>query len=49
MTLSLFLMVLALVLLVLAGVKAPEPPHCSFGWLGMALWLLTLVIGGVKF
>lgn len=46
MTLSLFLMVLALVLLVLAAVKCPEPPRVSFGWAGMALWLLTAIIGG---
>jgi hypothetical protein len=48
MSLNVFLQVLALVLLVLAAVKCPEPQRCSFGWAGMALWLLTIVFGGLK-
>ena len=48
MTLNLFLQVLALVLLVMAALKTPEPPRCSYGWTGMALWLLTFVMGGVR-
>ena len=48
MTLNLFLLVLAFVLLVLAAINVPSPPRISFGWMGMALWLLTLVLGGVK-
>ena len=47
-TINLFLIVLAFVLLVLAAVKCPEPPRISFGWAGMALWMLTIVLGGVK-
>ena len=47
MSLHLFLLVLDLVLLVLAAVKCPEPAHLSFGWAGMALWLLTLVFRGL--
>jgi hypothetical protein len=48
MTVSIFLLVLAFVLLLLAAVRCPEHPRISFAWLGMALWLLTLIIGGVK-
>ena len=47
-TLNLFILVLALVLLVLAALKTPEPTRLSFGWAGMALWLITLVVGGIK-
>lgn len=49
MTLNTFLVALAFVLLVLAAVKCPEPPHCSFGWTGMAIWMLQVVLGGIKF
>lgn len=48
MTLTTLLLVLALVLLGLAAVKCPEPPRVSFGWLGMAIWMLTAVLGGVR-
>lgn len=49
MSVTLFLQVLALVLLALAAAKTPEPSHCAFGWTGMALWMLTVVFGGLKF
>ena len=48
MTLNLFLQVLALVCLVLAAVNTPAPSRVSFGWLGMALWILTIVFGGLR-
>ncbi len=48
MTLNTFLVVLAFVLLVLAALKTPEPARVSFGWAGMALWRLTVVLGGVR-
>lgn len=48
MTLNLFMQVLALVALVLAAAKSPEFPHISWGWLGMALWMLTVVFGGLR-
>jgi hypothetical protein len=48
MSVNLFLQVLALVCLVLAALKTPEHPRISFGWLGMALWMLTVVFGGLK-
>jgi hypothetical protein len=43
-TINLFLMVLALVFLMLAGLKVPEPPRLSFGWMGLFFWLLATVI-----
>lgn len=43
-TLPLFLQVLGLVLLLLAGLKVPEHPRFSFGWLGMFFWLLSIVL-----
>ena len=43
-TINLFLMVLALVLLMLAGLKVPEHPRFSFGWLGLFFWLLAAVV-----
>jgi hypothetical protein len=41
MTLTLFVQVLALVFLVVAAAKLPELPHLSWGWAGLALWLLA--------
>ena len=49
MSINLFLQVLALVFLVLAAIKTPEPTKLSYGWAGMALWLLTIVFGGLRF
>jgi len=43
-TLNLFVIVLGLVCLLLAATKAPEPVRVSWGWLGMFLWLLSLVV-----
>ena len=48
MSLNLFLQVLALVCLVLAAFNTPSPSRLSFGWLGMALWMLTVVFGGLR-
>ena len=48
MTLNTFLVVLAFVFLVLAALKTPEPSRLSFGWAGMSLWMLTIVLGGVR-
>lgn len=48
MSINTFLIVLAFVFLVLAAVKCPEPSRLSFGWAGMALWMLTIVLGGVR-
>jgi hypothetical protein len=43
-TINLFLMVLALVLLLLAGLNVPSHPRINLGWLGMFFWLLAIVI-----
>lgn len=48
MSLLLFLQVLALVLLALAALKIPEPERLSFGWGGMAVWLATLMVPGLR-
>lgn len=45
MTLHLFILILALVLLVLAALKVPEPTWLSYGWAGVALLALDLVLG----
>jgi hypothetical protein len=44
MTINLFLMVLALVLLLLAGLNVPSSLRINLGWFGMFFWLLSLVI-----
>ena len=44
MTVNLFLQVLALVLLLLAGLNVPAPPRFSLGWLGMFCWLLSMIL-----
>lgn len=48
MSINLFLLVLGFVFLVLAALNVPSPPRLSFGWAGMALWMLTLILGGVR-
>lgn len=48
MTINTFLVVLAFVFLVLAAVNCPSPPRLNFGWAGMAIWMLTIVLGGIK-
>lgn len=39
------LLVFAFVLLVLASANVSHP-RLSFGWLGLALWVLSLLLGG---
>jgi hypothetical protein len=48
MSLSLFLEVLAAVLILLAAIKTPEPPKLSFGWCGVFLLVVVLVLGGIR-
>lgn len=43
MTIALFLLIIALVLLLLAAFGV-NPPRVSLGWLGLALWLLAVGI-----
>jgi hypothetical protein len=40
------LLVLAFVLLLLAGVGVAVPPRFNLGWLGMAVWALSIILGG---
>lgn len=44
-TLHLVLMILAFVCLVLAGIGVPAVPRVNIGWLGMAFWVLAILIG----
>jgi hypothetical protein len=44
-TLNLVLLVLAFVCLALAAVGVPIPPRVNLGWLGLALWVLSILIG----
>jgi len=48
MTLNTFLVLLGFVFLFIAALKTPEPPHLAYGWAGMALWMLTQVLGGLR-
>jgi hypothetical protein len=48
MSVNLFLQVLALVALALAAFNAPGHPRISWGWLGMFLWMLTVIFGGLR-
>jgi uncharacterized membrane protein len=48
MSLSLVLEVLAAVLILLAAIKTPEPPKLSFGWCGVFLLVVVLVLGGIR-
>jgi hypothetical protein len=43
-TIQLFLMVLALVLLLLAGLNVPSHPRINLGWFGLFFWLLAIVL-----
>jgi hypothetical protein len=38
------LLILAFILVMLEGLKVPAA-RVSFGWLGLAFWLLSLLIG----
>jgi len=46
MSLSFLLQIVALVCLILAAIGVPSS-RVSLGWLGMALWLCALMVGGV--
>jgi hypothetical protein len=43
MTISLFLYILAVILLFLAAIGV-NPPRVSLGWLGLTLWLFTYAL-----
>jgi len=44
MTIALFLQVLGLVLLLLAGLNVPGHPRFNYGWMGLFFWFLSAVI-----
>jgi len=44
-TLNLVLLILAFVCLALAAFGAPIPPRVNLGWLGLAFWVLAILIG----
>jgi hypothetical protein len=46
MSLSFLLQIVALVCLFCASFSV-NPPRVGLGWMGMALWLLSLMVGGV--
>lgn len=43
--LTLILMVFSFVCLTLAALNVPTPPRINLGWLGMAFWALTVLLG----
>ena len=45
--LSIILLVFSFVLLVLASANVSHP-RVSLGWLGLAFWVLSLLLGGVS-
>lgn len=47
MTVSSILLVVAFILLLLAACNVPFP-KISLGWLGLALWVLSIILNGVK-
>ena len=44
MTISLFLAVLGLVLVLLAGFNVSPHPRVHFGWMGLFLWFLATLV-----
>jgi hypothetical protein len=44
---ALVLQIVALILLVLAGLSVPARPPFQYGWLGLFFWLLSLMLGGL--
>jgi len=47
-TLNLILLVLAFVLFICATAGVPSPPRFNLGWAGLAAWVLSIIIGGLK-
>ena len=48
LTLSMILLIVALVLFVLAAIGVPQPPRFQFIAGGLAFWVLSILLGGVK-
>lgn len=48
MSISLILLVVAFVLFVLAAIGVPQPPKFQFIAAGLAFWVLSALLSGVK-
>lgn len=46
MSLSFLLQIVALICLICASLSV-NPPRVGLGWMGMAVWLLSLMVSGV--
>ncbi len=44
MTISLFLAVLGLVLILLAGLNVPGHPRFNYGWMGLFFWFVASLV-----
>ena len=47
LTIQFILQLIALVLLFMAGINVPNKPRAVWGWLGMFVWLLSLMLGAL--
>ena len=47
MSVSLFLLIVALVMFILVAANVPAPPRMNWLGVGLALWVLSIIIGGV--
>jgi hypothetical protein len=48
-TISMILLIVALVLFVLAAIGIPQPPKFQFIAAGLAFWVFSILLGGLKF
>jgi hypothetical protein len=48
MTMGLVLILVAFVLVLAEAFHVPAHPRVSWGWLGLALWLASLLVGNVR-
>ena len=44
--LTMILLVFAFVCLLLAAFNIPTPPRVNLGWLGLAFWVLSIILAG---
>lgn len=49
MSVTQFILILALVFLGLAAFNIPSPPRLSWGWLGLFLFALVQLVGPLRF
>jgi hypothetical protein len=48
-TISMILLIVALVLFALAAIGIPQPPKFQFIAAGLAFWVLSVLLSGMKF